>query len=161
MKVVGIDPGLERVGYAVIDHTNTQDKLVESGLIKTSPLKTKGERLDLIYRQLLEVLERATPSLAGVETLYFTVNSKSAMSVAEDRGVILVLLAQKHIPTIEPTPLQVKVALTGYGKADKTQVSGMVKKILRFKEDLGPDDVYDAVAIALASAALNMSAAMR
>src|SRR3990167_7095143 len=105
MKVVGIDPGLERVGYAVIDHTNTQDKLVESGLIKTSPLKTKGERLDLIYRQLLEVLERATPSLAGVETLYFTVNSKSAMSVAEARGVILVLLAHKKItPHTSPPP---------------------------------------------------------
>lgn len=156
MIILGIDPGIERVGYAVINHAGGGETLIDSGLIKTKSGDIHGKRLAGIEAGISSVIHKHSPAFAGVETLYFAQNTKSAISVAQARGVILLTLYKNKIRIIEPTPLQVKMALTGYGRADKRQIEQMVNKLLKIDQKLETDDVYDAAAIAIASISLNV-----
>lgn len=151
MRVLGIDPGLEKIGYAIVEKANLSEKLIACGLIKTSSKNSSPERLFDIFCKLEAVIKKNKPSKAGVERLYFAKNIKTAFSVAEARGVILMCLKKNAIPIIELTPLEVKMALTNYGRADKKQVSFMVQKILRLSSPITQDDASDAAAIAIAS----------
>jgi len=134
-----------------LDNTNGKESLINSGCIETSTKLKKEERLMLIYNTLRKIIKKTNPKLAGVETVFFTKNEKTAFTVSEARGVIILLLKQLEIPIKELTPLQVKVAITGYGKAGKKQVGFMVSKILCLQQELKPDDVSDAAAVAITS----------
>lgn len=151
MRIIGIDPGIERVGYAVIDNLSGKECLVESGCITTSPKTEKALRFLEISRKLEKIISKTKPRKAAIETIFFAKNVKTAITIAEARGVILVLLKKLGIDIEEFTPLEVKIALTGYGRAEKKQVEFMVEKILALKQKLGPDDIADAAALAIAA----------
>jgi crossover junction endodeoxyribonuclease RuvC len=150
MRILGIDPGIGRTGYAVLDIKNNQTKLLEAGCITTIPGEADPKRLAEIRKDLNSIIKKYKPSVCAVETLYFTTNAKTAMKVGQARGVILVTAAEHKLQIIEITPLQVKMATTGYGKADKRQVQTMIKKLLDLKKIPKPDDAADAAAIAWA-----------
>lgn len=148
MNILGIDPGTARVGWAILAQKNNTWRPLAYGHISTSPVRGVGERLTDIADDLGVIIKKYRPREAAVETLFFAKNVKTAMAVAQARGVILFVLAKENIPACEYTPLQVKQALTGYGKADKRQMQQMVKSALQLKEIPRPDDVADALAIA-------------
>jgi crossover junction endodeoxyribonuclease RuvC len=154
MTILGLDPGTARTGYGVLQKEKGTVKCLEYGCFETPKHKTAGERLVVLEKALLRVLKDYKPDQVAVERLFFFKNLKTAMPVSEARGVLLLTLASKKIPTIELSPLQVKMAVTGYGRADKKQIQGMVKEILGLKEIPRPDDAADALALAIASSAL-------
>ncbi len=148
MKVLGIDPGLATIGLGVVITSSTQEiRLEEWLLLRTKAGLDAGERLEEIHRDLTTYLRDLRPDLAVVEKLFFETNVKTAMDVAQARGVILLALRQAAIPILEATPLQVKSAITGDGKADKRQVQDMVVRILQLSERPS-DDAADALALA-------------
>lgn len=153
MRIIGIDPGIERVGYAVVDNLSGKERLIESGCIITSSKLQKAARFLQISQELKKIISQTKPQKAAIETVFFAKNVKTAITVAEARGVILVLLKELSIDIKEFTPLEVKIALTGYGRAEKKQVEFMVGKILDLKQKLRPDDVADAAALAIAAIA--------
>lgn len=150
MIVIGIDPGLARVGYGVIAVNNRNPAPVCYGCIETSgkDQNTSG-RLLHIYTELAVLIEKYPPAEIAIEKLFFTKNITSAMSVSEARGVILLLAEQKKIPVTEYTPNQVKQAITGSGRADKRQMQDMIMRLLHLSEMPRPDDAADALSIAL------------
>ena len=150
MRILGIDPGIGRTGYAILEVQNNQTKLLEAGCITTLVGEPDPKRLAEIKQDLEEIIKKWKPRVYCVETLYFTTNAKTAMRVAQARGVVLVTAAEHKLQIIEITPLQVKMATTGYGKADKKQVQVMIKKLLNLKKVPKPDDAADAAAIAWA-----------
>lgn len=152
MMVLGIDPGYGRTGYALIDHSKNGDELKTSGLIETSAKDLLPDRLYALGRILNSLIVEFQPDIAGIESLFVSKNVRTAVGVAEARGVILAALAGKGVKIFEITPNQVKLALTSYGAAPKSQVSHMTMKLLGLKSVLHPDDVADAAAIALATA---------
>ena len=134
MRILGIDPGYAIVGYGAI----------------TTKAKTPFEdRLEVIYNDMLEVIDMYKPDHLAIEKLYFNTNSTTAIDVAQARGVIVLAAKQKGVPIFEYTPLQVKQAVTGYGRAEKHQVMEMVKSLLSLKMVPKPDDTADALAIAI------------
>jgi crossover junction endodeoxyribonuclease RuvC len=150
MIVIGIDPGLARVGYGVIavDHRNPSP--VCYGCIETSGKDQRtSQRLLHIYTEVTSLLDKYPPAQIAVEKLYFTRNITSAMTVSEARGVILLLAEQRNIPVAEYTPNQVKQAITGSGRADKRQMQEMIMRLLHLAEIPRPDDAADALSIAL------------
>jgi len=147
--ILGIDPGFARLGYGVIDYTNGKYKVLEYGTISTPAHTQLAERLKKINYDLNEVISKYKIDVASIEDLFFNTNTKTAIHVAEARGVILYTLASHNIQIFEYTPLQVKQALVGYGRADKHQVMEMVKKNLRLKTMPKLDDTADALAIAI------------
>ncbi len=149
MRTLGIDPGTAATGFGVVDEVDKKLSLVEYGCIKTPAGLGMPERLKMISAGLKEVIEKHNPENVAVEQLFFCTNAKTAIKVGEARGVILLTAAQAGLKISEYTPLQVKMALTGYGKADKKQVQYMVKNILGCKETPKPDDAADAIAIAV------------
>ncbi|PWH13552.1 MAG: crossover junction endodeoxyribonuclease RuvC [Anaerolineae bacterium] len=151
MVIIGIDPGIAITGYGIISQEqNGNIDIVEYGAIVTSPLnKQESERLLLIYRKLKERISLHRPRAAAVEKLFFQKNARTAMAVGQARGVALLVLAEFEIPLYEYTPLEIKQALTGYGGADKRQIQEMVRLRLGLKEIPQPDDVADALAIAI------------
>jgi crossover junction endodeoxyribonuclease RuvC len=149
MIVIGIDPGLARVGYGVIEVKNTKPEPVCYGCIETGKEQTTSERLLQIYTELESIVARYPPSHIAVEKLFFSRNITSAMSVSEARGVILLLAEQQQIPVTEYTPNQVKQAITGSGRADKRQMQEMIMRLLHLAEIPRPDDAADALSIAL------------
>jgi len=151
MVIIGIDPGIAITGYGIISQEkNGNIDIVEYGAIVTSPLnKQESERLLLIYRKLKELISLHRPRAAAVEKLFFQKNARTAMAVGQARGVALLVLAEFEIPLYEYTPLEIKQALTGYGGADKRQIQEMVRLRLGLKEIPQPDDVADALAIAI------------
>jgi len=151
MTILGLDPGTARTGYGVIEKIRNNLRCLEYGCFETPKHKTAGARLALLEKALLRVLKDYKPDQVAVERLFFFKNLKTAMPVSEARGVLLLTLARKNIPTIELSPLQVKMAITGYGRADKKQIQRMVKEILKLKEVPKPDDAADALALAIAS----------
>ncbi|TSC56846.1 MAG: Holliday junction endonuclease RuvC [Parcubacteria group bacterium Greene0714_21] len=160
MIILGLDPGTASTGYGVVEKIRNPKSEIRNGLrcleygcLETPKHKTAGERFVLLEKALLRVLEEHKPDVAAVERLFFFKNLKTVMPVSEARGVLLLALARKKIPTIELSPLQVKMAITGYGRADKKQIQGMVKEILGLKEIPKPDDAADALALAIASSA--------
>jgi len=149
MIVIGIDPGLARVGYGVIDVRNRKSKPVCYGCIETGKEQTTSERLLHIYTEADALFEKYLPSEVAVEQLFFTRNITSAMRVSEARGVLLLLAEQRKVPVTEYTPNQVKQAITGSGRADKRQMQKMITRLLRLSEIPRPDDAADALSIAL------------
>ena len=148
MRILGIDPGYAIVGYGVIEAGGGRYRPVEYGAITTPAGQDFGQRLVEIYQGMGEILTRLKPEAAAVEKLYFTNNKTTGIGVAEARGVILLALAQHGVPLYEYTPMQVKLAVTGYGKADKKQVMQMTQRLLHLTKLPRPDDAADALAIA-------------
>lgn len=154
MIILGIDPGLETVGYGIIEENGDHQTMVDFGCIKTPSKLPFAERLGMIEEDLSGLLKQYQPELIGIETLFFEKNRKTAFDVAQARGVILYTLYKQNTPIIEPTPLQVKMNITGDGRADKIQVQTMIQRILQLDYLPKPDDAADALGIALC--ALNM-----
>jgi crossover junction endodeoxyribonuclease RuvC len=155
IRIIGIDPGLATTGWSVVEFDNdSKPHVLDYGCITTKKGLTVSERLCEIYQDVLELVKEYKPEYAGMETLLFYNNQKTAISVGEARGVVLLALEQSNLPLSEMTPLQVKSTVTGYGKADKKQVQEAVKMLCSMDELPKPDDAADAIAIAIATEVL-------
>ena len=149
MTILGIDPGIADTGYGIIQSQNGRLSCADYGSIKTSPKLSHSERLLIIGDELTALIKKYRPSVVGVEKLFFCNNLKTAVAVGQARGVVLYILEKYGIALKEFTPLQVKQAVSSYGKADKKQVQAMVKILLNLKEIPKPDDAADALAVAI------------
>ncbi len=149
MRILGIDPGYAIVGYGVLDYDRNQFAVVNYGAITTQAGTQFDARLKEIYDDMCSLIEMAKPDCMSIERLYFTNNKTTGIDVAQERGVIMLAAAQHGLEIYEYTPLQVKQAVVGYGRAEKHQVQEMVKNILHLKECPKPDDTADAVALAI------------
>ena len=149
MKILGIDPGMAIVGYALIDISNDKIELLTSGSIQTDKKLSDSKRLVEIFNDLSIIVEKYQPDCASVEQLFFFKNQKTIIPVAEARGVILTVLEKFNIPTYSYTPMEVKQVLTGYGRAEKKEVEQMVKLTLGSQNLPKLDDTVDAIAIAI------------
>ncbi|MFZ3009506.1 MAG: crossover junction endodeoxyribonuclease RuvC [Candidatus Microsaccharimonas sp.] len=149
MRIIGIDPGTGILGFGVIDVRGSKLTLVEAGVIRTPAHTAHAERLEEIFDGLTEIIESTKPQAFSIEKLFFTKNITTAMSVAEARGVAILVARKVGLSIAEYTPLQIKQTLTGYGKADKKQVQEMVRIQLGLKEVPKPDDCADALAAAI------------
>ncbi len=152
MTILGIDPGIGRCGWGVIETQNSNLKTRNYGCIETSTELKVEERLSLIHRELLKIIEKNKPESMAIEELFFNTNAKTAFTVGQARGVVLLTAAEKKLKVSIYTPLQVKIAVTGYGRAEKDQVGKMVKTILKLDSVPRPDDTADALAIAVCHA---------
>ena len=150
-KILGIDPGTAATGFGLIEIQRSQLKIVDAGVIKTKSSLSLDKRLVIIHQQLDKLIKKHRPQIASVEQLFFCRNTKTAIAVGMARGVILLTCAQNKVELEEYTPLQVKQALTGYGQATKRQIQLMVKSRLKLKNIPRPDDLSDALAIAICS----------
>lgn len=152
-RVLGIDPGVARVGFGAIDvERGGEARFIRCGMITTKPEQAFPERLHEVYNDLKKIVEEVKPQVVSCEKLYFQNNAKTALEVGQARGIVLLAAEQAGCRIEEFTPLQIKQAITGYGKAEKAQLADMVVKILKLDFVPKPDDVSDALAIALASA---------
>ena len=149
-RQLGLDPGYGRLGYAVVEEKGSQWSLLDVGVVETPARTDFTVRLLGLHQAVLQLCERWQPQECALETLYFSKNVKTAMQVAEARGVLRLALAQAKIPVHEIAPNAVKLALAGSGSADKAQVGRMVMRLLDLKTLPKPDDAADAAAIALA-----------
>lgn len=149
MRVLGIDPGTAITGYGVVEERAGELSLVECGVIRTSPEAGLPARLKEIYQAVQGLIARLAPAAVAVEALFFNTNVRTAFAVGQARGVCLLAAAQAHLPVYEYTPLQVKQAVVGYGRAEKQQIQEMVRLMLRLEDIPRPDDAADAVAIAI------------
>ena len=147
--ILGIDPGYAIVGYGVIEYKNNHFKVLDFGAITTQAHTDFNDRLYHIYSGLTNLVEIYKPDAMAIEELFFNNNAKTALTVGQARGVIILAAVQKKVPIFEYTPLQVKQALTGYGRASKGQIQQMMKSMLGLNEIPKPDDVADALAIAV------------
>jgi crossover junction endodeoxyribonuclease RuvC len=152
MRILGIDPGIGRTGWGIIDKDGMKSTAIAYGCIETEVGGQPEKRLASLYAQLYDVIREHKPETLALEDLFFEKNVKTAMVVGQARGVVLLLSAQQDIPVTIYTPLQVKIATTGYGKAAKNQVGQMVKTILKLSAIPKPDDTADALAIAITHA---------
>ena len=152
MRILGIDPGIGRTGWGVIETQSATFTVHGYGCIETKVNGVLQDRLLVLYEELRGIIEEYQPQTLGIEDLFFQNNAKTAMIVGQARGVVLLLAAQHNLSIGVYTPLQVKSATTGYGKADKSQVGQMVKTILKLPNVPKPDDTADALAIALTHA---------
>ena len=150
MRILSIDPGFERVGIAIIEKTSLQkDKLVYSTCFKTSAKIPFCERLEKIGTEIEKTIKKYKPEVLAIEKLYFTTNQKTAMGVSEARGAILYIASKNGLSICEYTPPQIKVAVTGYGKASKEMMMSMVPKLIEIDVNINSDDELDAIAIGL------------
>jgi crossover junction endodeoxyribonuclease RuvC len=150
MKILAIDPGFERIGIAVIEKThNSKHNLIYSDCFKTSKNLQFHFRLSLIGEEVEKIIKKYKPKALAIEKLYFTTNQKTAMGVAEARGVIIYCASHNGLDIFEYTPPQIKVAVTGYGKADKNMVISMVPKLIDIAKNTKSDDELDAIAIGI------------
>lgn len=152
MLILGIDPGTASTGYGVIDRRGSKCVPVDYGLISTKAGTPQQERLEIIFSKVTALIKEYKPPFAAVEKLFFNRNVTNALMVGEARGVVLLACTLGGAKVMEYTPLQVKMALTGYGKADKRQVGEMVKMMLGLKKVPKPDDTADALAVAVCCA---------
>ena len=146
---MGIDPGTARTGYGVIRKVKSRLKCLGYGIIQTEPGLPPEQRLKKIHLELSKLLNRYKPGVLATENLYFFKNLKTAIPVSEAKGVILLTAAKKRVKVWQLAPLEVKMGICGYGRADKTQIQRMIKEILNLKEIPEPDDAADALAIAV------------
>jgi crossover junction endodeoxyribonuclease RuvC len=149
MIVLGIDPGTAATGYGLVKMEGKDLQPIDWGCIKTQAGMPAGARLQIIYRELEKVIKKCKPDVAVIEELFFSQNAKTALSVGEARGVALLAATDYELEIAEYTPLQVKLSLTGYGRAQKRQIQEMVKNILKLDKLPRPDDAADGLAIAL------------
>lgn len=155
MVILGIDPGTARTGYGVIEKVRSSAfAYIAHGCIETSKTLSAEKRLLLLEQGVQKLLKQYEPDTLAVERLFFFKNLKSALPVSEARGVVLLCAAKRKMPVVEFPPLQVKMAITGYGRADKKQMQAMVQRLLDLKEIPKPDDAADALAVAIACAVL-------
>lgn len=152
MRILGIDPGFAITGYSIIDYIGNKFHLINSGAVTTKAGEPFPERLSKLYTDINIIIDEYKPDAISVEELFFNNNVKTAINVAQARGIILVAGCQKKVPTYEYTPLQVKQAVVGYGRADKIQVQKMVKTILKVENLPKLDDITDSMAIAICHA---------
>ena len=149
MVVLGIDPGLERLGYSILEFSQNEIKPLSYGLICTPRILPKSQRLFQIYTDLQSLIEKNNPDYVSVETLIFAKNVKTALTISEVRGIILLISAQHRIPIYEFTPLEIKMSVTGYGRSSKSQIQNAVKLLLNLPEIPRPDDISDSIAFAV------------
>ena len=152
MRILGIDPGIATIGFGVLNYQNNRFFLEKCGVISTPAHTTLSSRLSRIYSDLTQLLEIFKPDAVSIEELFFTNNITTGIPVAHGRGVILLACEHANIPVYEYTPMQVKQAVTGYGKAEKKQVMDMVRRICSLDAIPKPDDAADAVALAICHA---------
>jgi crossover junction endodeoxyribonuclease RuvC len=152
MIILGIDPGIGRTGWGVLIVNGAKEQVGDFGCIETFQTQSTEERLVLLYDAICSLLKEKQPDAVAIEELFFNTNVKTAMVVGQARGVILLAATQHNVPITVYTPLEVKMAVAGYGRADKAQVGQMVKSILRMSAIPKPDDTADALAIALTHA---------
>lgn len=152
MIILGIDPGIAIVGYGVVEYKGNKFRTIDYGAITTKAHTKLDFRLVSVYDELCEIIHKYKPDAISIEELFFNTNVKTAITVAHARGVIVLAAAKSGIPTFEYTPLQIKQALTGYGRADKPQMQNMVKIMLNLNAVPKPDDVADALAVAICHA---------
>ncbi len=149
VRILGIDPGIATLGFGIIEKHCDREKYLNCGVITTPADLSLSERLMLIYNDLNQLIEAFKPDVVAIEELFFNTNAKTAISVAHGRGVAILAFKQALLPVYEYTPLQVKQAVVGYGRADKRQVMEMVKRLLNLNVNPKPDDAADALAVAL------------
>lgn len=155
MIILGVDPGIADTGWGLIKkEAGGKVSHIAHGSIKTPKTEGLSERLVALYSELNKIIDKYQPQAVAVEELFFSKNVKTALTVGQARGVILLALKQKHIPLIEFKPSQVKQAVAAYGQAGKTQVQKMVKLLLNLKDIPRPDDAADALALAIALSAI-------
>lgn len=149
MRILGIDPGTATTGWAILEQNKKELAPIAYGHICTSPKDSTCQRLREVSADIEEIIKKYKPTESAIEDLFFFKNLKTAMKVSQSRGAIMLTLIKADLKVFEYTPLQVKQAVTGYGRADKKQVQQMVKNILKLKEIPTPDDTADAIAIAI------------
>ncbi len=150
MRVLAIDPGYERVGIAVIEKTNKQkDTLIYSDCFKTDPKDKFEDRLLQVGKEIERLVKKYSLNSLSIEKLFFNTNQKTAMNVAEVRGAIIYICKKNKLNIFEYTPLQIKNAVTGYGRSTKEQISKMVPNLIEIQKIIKIDDEYDAIAIGI------------
>jgi crossover junction endodeoxyribonuclease RuvC len=152
MIVLGIDPGTARLGYGVVERQGSRLTMLDYGCLETINDRPLEQRLLLIHEGIDDLIETYRPEAVGVERLFFNKNVQTAMAVGQARGVVLLTAAQHGLPVLEYGPHEVKLAVTGYGKAPKDQVQRMVQMVLSMDQVPKPDDAADALAVAVCTA---------
>ena len=149
MRILGIDPGVERVGIAVVDRVSGKEHYIYSECFKTSSKLSHAARIALIGEKLTALIAEHKPDALAIEKLFFETNVSTAMNVAEARGVMLYVCEVEKLKIFEYTPLEIKVAVTGYGKSDKKAIMHMVPRLIKLPTRTMIDDEVDAIAVAL------------
>ncbi len=157
MRILGIDPGYGLIGFSIIEKTRADNQVIDYGVIETPKDMIFFERLKVIYDSMNKLIDKYNPNEMAIEKLYFNKNITTGIPVAEARGVILLSAVNRGLPVYEYTPQQIKMALTGVGKAEKSQVQFMVKTLLHLTKVPRPDDAADAVAVALCHSQTNQA----
>lgn len=157
MRILGIDPGYAILGWGVIDMNGNHFKTIDYGAVTTDAKMEMPDRLKILYNSLMDIIVRYEPDVASIEELFFNTNAKTAILVGQARGVAVLACANSGLEIEEYTPLQIKQALVGYGRAEKKQVQLMVKTILNLKNVPKPDDTADALAAAVCHGHLSSS----
>ncbi len=152
MIILGIDPGYAITGYGLIEYLSNRSRMLDFGVVSTQARVPFEIRLLTIYQELEALIRRYSPDVMAVEELFFSRNTTTAIGAAQARGVAILAAAKAGIPVYEYTPMQIKLAVTGYGRADKNQVSQMVKTILCLDQIPAKDDASDALAVAICQA---------
>jgi crossover junction endodeoxyribonuclease RuvC len=149
MRILGIDPGSETTGYGLIESDGSRHSSILFGAIRTSPRRAFHERLLQIYTQLMDLLSRQEIQAVAIDGVFYSANVQSALKLGHARGVALLVAAQQGLPVFEYSPLEIKRAIVGYGRAEKSQVQMMVRLLLGLPETPTPDDAADALAVAI------------
>lgn len=149
MRILGIDPGIATIGFGVVESEKNKFSLINCGVITTPAHTSLSSRLEQIYDDMLELLDTFKPDAVSVEELFFNTNITTGISVAHGRGVILLACRKAGVRVYEYTPLQIKQSVVGYGRAEKSQVMDMVRRICNLRAAPKPDDAADAVALAI------------
>lgn len=152
MIVLGIDPGTARLGYGVVERQGSRLTMLDYGCLETTNDRPLEQRLLIIHEGIDDLIKTHHPEAVGVERLFFNKNVQTAMAVGQARGVVLLVAAQHGLPVLEYGPHEVKLAVTGYGKAPKDQVQRMVQMVLAMEQIPRPDDAADALAVAVCTA---------
>ncbi len=157
MKIIAIDPGYERIGIAVLEKETSSSKevLLYSDCFQTNKKDSFEIRLKKIGEELEKLIKEYKPKVLAIESLFFNSNQKTALKVSEAKGVIKYTALSKNLEVLEFTPLQIKIAITGYGRSDKNQVTSMLSHLINIKKEVKYDDEYDAIAIGLTYFACN------
>ena len=150
MKILAVDPGFERVGIAIIESGERNNhQLAFSECFKTSAKIPFSQRLVLVGNEIEKIIKKYKPKAMAIEKLYFTTNQKTAMGVSEARGIMIYCAQKNNLDIYEYTPLEIKMAITGYGKADKNMILKMLPKLIKIEKDKNSDDEFDAIAVGL------------
>lgn len=158
-RILGIDPGTGICGFGVVDFAaRKKPRMVTAGVIATPAHTPLADRLLDIYDSLNQIIDETKPDEVSIEKLYFNQNITTGISVAEARGVVLLVMRQHNLPVAEYTPLQIKQTMTGYGRAEKKQMQEMVRQFLNMKDIVRPDDAADALAAAITHAMMTRAA---